>query len=106
MMFSQFWSIFRQFSSWKGGQDTPLDPPPRSVEKSFYFIGERESSQTWKRRWAEVLEQVVLLHQQFSHSDRKWVKYAKLRHILRPRRMYTKKLFHFQFSHHNAGTDI
>ena len=27
MMLSQFWSIFRQNSSWKEGQDNPLDPP-------------------------------------------------------------------------------
>ena len=41
-------------------------------------------------RWGEVLEQVVLLHQHFSHNDRIWVKYAKFRHIIRPRYIYTK----------------
>ena len=46
MMFSQFWSIFRQISSWKGGQDTPFDPPfgSATVETSYYIIGEKSEN--------------------------------------------------------------
>ena len=74
-----------------------VTPPPPSLwichcryVLLYYWWEERKFSKTWRRRWAEVLEQVVLLHQNFSHSDRKWVKYAKFRHIIRPRYMYTK----------------